>query len=49
MHPSLFLTSKANPQATEKAERCTVFAEKFCEHAGKLGMPQATDKAERLC
>jgi len=41
--------STANPQATDEAERCTVFAQKRCEHAGKLVMPQATDKAERLC
>ncbi len=41
--------SVTNPQATEEAERCTVFAEKLCEHAGKLAMPQATDKTERLC
>jgi len=25
-----------------KAERCTEFAQKLCEHAGKLVMPQAT-------
>ena len=25
------------------------YARKLCEHAGKLGLPQATDKADRLC
>ncbi len=42
------MRSVTNPQATEEAESCTVFAEKLCEHADKLAMPQATDKSERL-
>ena len=41
--------SVTNPQATVEAERCIVFAEMLCEHAGKLAMPQATEKTKRLC
>jgi len=33
-----------DPQATDKAERCTVFAQKLCEHAGKLGTSYKADR-----
>jgi len=29
--------------------RCCIESAKLCADVGKLGMPQATDKAERLC
>ena len=45
IHPKI----KADPEAKDKAERCTVYAQKLCEHADKFNRPQATNKAERLC
>ena len=32
-----------------KLRGCIGNAQKVCEDAGKLGLPQATDKIERLC
>ncbi len=43
------MRSMSNPQAAEEAERCTMFVKKLCEYAGKLAMPQATDKGGKLC
>ncbi len=43
------MRSTSNPQAAEEAERCAMFVKTLCEYAGKLAMPQATDKGGKLC
>ena len=44
-----YVKSKQTLKPQKRLEDCIEIAQKLCLDASKLGMPQAMDKAEKLC